>query len=126
MTGLDKLPVSRTWRPVAWPVWNYAIVRPVRIWGRSGSEDVVLASLTEGTGIDPHRPEHPAPDVYREQLLTELAASLTHLRHVTDSYWEPAWRRDHKGFALYPQDHLWRAAQGYLELRDALSALGRG
>jgi hypothetical protein len=125
VTGLDKLPITRAWLPAAWPVWNHAIGRPVRIWGRSGSEEAVLAALTDGTDIEAHRLDDPSIDVYREQLLTELAASLTHLRRVTDGYWEPAWRAVHKGFGLYAQDHLWRAAQGYLELRDAIAELGR-
>lgn len=56
--------------------------------------------------------------------LTELSASLAHLKRVTDRFPEREWRREHKGFGTYPEDHLWRAAQGYLELRDALQELG--
>jgi hypothetical protein len=35
-----------------------------------------------------------------------VATSLTHLRQVTDAYWEREWRADHKGFGVHPDDHL--------------------
>ncbi len=121
-TRLERLPVTTTWRPAVWPVWNHAIRRPVRSWSLSGPDEAALGALAAGTGIDEHRLADPDPEIYREQLLTELAASLTHLQRVTDSYWEPDWRADHKGCGRYPEDHLWRAAQGYLELRNAIAA----
>ena len=36
---LDKVPVRAQWRPAVWPVWNHAIVRPLRIWSLDGSVD---------------------------------------------------------------------------------------
>ncbi|MGH9042642.1 MAG: DUF7711 family protein, partial [Acidimicrobiia bacterium] len=56
-----------------------------------------------------------------EQLTEELAASRHHLRRVLDQYWEPDWRRDHKGYDESPEDHLWRAAQAVSEIEQALS-----
>lgn len=123
-SGLEKLAVARTYRPAVWPVWNHAIHRPVRIWNGSGIEEDAFSALATGTGIDEHRLAEPAPDAYRRQLVTELSASLAHLKRVTDRFPEREWRREHKGFGTYPEDHLWRAAQGYLELRDALQELG--
>jgi hypothetical protein len=42
---------------------------------------------------------------------------------VVGSYHDREWRRDHKGFGVYPEDHLWWATRGWLELDDALRAL---
>ena len=34
---------------------------------------------------------------------------------MRDSYWEPRWRREHRG-----REHdLWEAVEGYLDLHDA-------
>lgn len=118
--GLEKLPVARVWRPAVWPVWNHAIRRPVRVWDQSGPDDAALEALRSGEGIEGHRLAEPDADVFREQLAIELEASLARLRQVTDSYWEREWRRAHTGLGIHPDDHLWRAAAGYLELRDAV------
>jgi hypothetical protein len=40
---------------------------------------------------------------------------------VVEGYWDREWRADHKGFGSYPDDHLWRAAHGYLDLRHGLA-----
>lgn len=62
-----------------------------------------------------------SPGDTREQLATELEASLAHLRAVEASYWERDWRRDHRGFGIYPESHLWNAVHGYLDLLAALN-----
>ena len=59
-----------------------------------------------------------------EQLQTELAASLAYLQRVEAAYWEREWRRDHKGLGSYPEDHLWRAIHGYLDLLAATRTAG--
>jgi hypothetical protein len=51
-----------------------------------------------------------------EQLQEELAASLAHLQQVDAVYWERESRREHKGLGVHPEDHLWRATHGYLDL----------
>jgi hypothetical protein len=47
---------------------------------------------------------------------------------VVEGYWDREWRADNKGLGWYPEDHLWRAAHGYLDLMsglaDRLSAKG--
>jgi hypothetical protein len=45
-----------------------------------------------------------------------------HLRTVLDRFHEPSWRREHKGFGRYPEDHLWFAAEGVREIEDALAS----
>jgi hypothetical protein len=62
---------------------------------------------------------------YRTQLETEWETSRRHLEHGVDSYHDRNWRRDHKGFGVYPEDHLWWATRGWLELDNALRAIDR-
>jgi hypothetical protein len=38
---------------------------------------------------------------------------------VRDSYWEPTWRRAHRGPSHYAEHALWEAVDGYLDLHDA-------
>ena len=117
---LDKAPVDWYWRPAVWPVANHVISRPLRIWSAEGGlERAALDALARGSG-EPLRLPPASPDDTREQLATELEASLAHLRAVEASYWERDWRRDHRGFGIYPESHLWNAVHGYLDLLAAL------
>jgi hypothetical protein len=54
------------------------------------------------------------------------SVAVDRLRSVaeTAAYWEREWRRDHKGFGMYPEDHLWRATHGYLDLLAVTKAAG--
>lgn len=58
-------------------------------------------------------------DALRGQLLIDYEAARLHLREVVDRYGDPGWRREHKGFGVYPEGHLWWAAKGFLELEAA-------
>jgi hypothetical protein len=49
-------------------------------------------------------------------LSVELAESLSHLRGVEADFWERDWRSAHKGSGSYPENHLWNAVHGYLDL----------
>jgi hypothetical protein len=40
---------------------------------------------------------------------------------VVEGYWDREWRADHKGLGWYPEDHLWRAAHGYLDVMRGLA-----
>jgi NAD(P)-dependent dehydrogenase (short-subunit alcohol dehydrogenase family) len=52
------------------------------------------------------------------QRAGELQAALDHLRGVRDSYWDYSWRRENRGGGRYPENKLWEAVQGYLDLLD--------
>ena len=39
----------------------------------------------------------PSGDHLREQLIEERMASYAHLHQIVDDYWEPEWRRRHRG-----------------------------
>ena len=122
-TGIDKYPCERYSRPALWPVWNHQIRGPVRFWSPAGPDEPILDALGERRLGDLHR-LIPTAAEEAEQLQTELAASLGHLQRVDAAYWEREWRRDHTGFGIYPEDHRWRAAHGYLDLLAATWTAG--
>lgn len=116
---LDKTPVDRYWRPADSPVANHLIARPLRIWSADdGVDEQALQALSSGSCESLRLPSLPA-DKAEEQLATELAASLAHLRAVEASYWEQEWRRKHRGGGIYPESYLWNAIHGYLDLLAA-------
>ena len=43
---------------------------------------------------------------------------------ATSTVSSPPQRREHKGLGVYPEDHLWRATHGYLDLLAATRAAG--
>ena len=118
---LDKVPVERVWRPADWPVWNHVIVGAVRFWSRAdGIDEDVMALLTQQrfgdlTGVGP-----PNRERYLEQLRVERDASRRHLHHVLDRYHDREWQRAHRSSTMYPEDHLWWAADAFVELDDAI------
>ena len=116
---LDKIPVLRYWRPAASPVTNHLIIRPLRIWSADdGVDEQALQALSSGSCESLRLPSLPA-DEAAEQLAKELTASLAHLQAVEANFWEPEWRREHRGGGVYPESHLWNAVHGYLELLAA-------
>jgi hypothetical protein len=121
--GIDKYPCEWYTRPALWPVWNHCIRGPVRFWSLAGPDEPTLQALGERRFGDLHRLIPTAAEV-AEQVQAELAASLAHLQRVDAAYWEREWRREHKGFGIYPEDHLWRATHGYLDLLAATQSAG--
>jgi hypothetical protein len=120
---LSKLPVSWWWRPTDWPVWNHTISRAVRFWSVDGGRDQrALDALTTGAP-EPVAVEAPwdCSDLLA-QLLVDRDVARRHLVTVTESFHDPDWRREHRGGAIYPENHLWSAAAAFLELDDALSS----
>jgi hypothetical protein len=51
-------------------------------------------------------------------LAAELAAAVSHLRSGHASCWDSNWRREHRRHDRYPENELWEAVDGYLELLD--------
>ena len=115
---IDKAPVRWHWRPAAWPVANHLIHRPLRVWSLDGPDKAALDALERD---EAERLRMPAPTVEqeREQLSVELEASLAHLRSVEARFWEREWRSAHKGSGVHPENHLWDAVHGYLNLLAA-------
>jgi hypothetical protein len=120
----DKYPLRWWWRPVGWPVWNHGISRPVRFWSRDdGPDEVAFARLAERRLSDLEYQEPANAQAYRAQLEAEWETSRRYLDQVVSSYHDREWRRDHKGFGVHPEDHLWWATRGWLDLDDALRAI---
>jgi hypothetical protein len=120
---LGKRPFTWNYRPSVWPAWNHHNRRLARFWSAGhGAHNDVLDVLRERRLDRLPIVEAPAEELGL-QLAEELTASRRHLRDVLDRYWDPDWRRDHKGFDESPEDHLWRAAQAVSEMEQALSEL---
>jgi hypothetical protein len=119
-----KLPMAWRWRPAEWPVWNHAITSALRIWTTGvGCDQGALDALGEGN-LDTSLLEAPADD---QALLAELRmerdVGRRHLAIVTESFHDREWRRAHRGNGVYPEDHLWSAVAGFLELDNEIRRL---
>jgi hypothetical protein len=58
-------------------------------------------------------------DELRAHTADALATALARLREVHANYWERDWRRENRGNYRYPENALWEAVNGYLDLLDA-------
>ena len=119
---LDKLPIVWRWRPAEWPVWNHQIGRAACFWTRdNGRDDHVIDALRSRSIAGIQFAESADADSLRTQVEVERATARRHLASVTNSYGDREWRRDHKGDGAYPEDTLWAAAAGFVELDDWLN-----
>jgi hypothetical protein len=129
---LDKGGFAVWWRSRHEPVWNHVIHEPVRFWSLDGTDEAVLDALRDRRFADlPRLTASPAE--LRRHTEADLDRALGHLRDVNEKYWDRDWRNEHRGGGRYPEDHLWEAAHGYLDLVDAVhrsdaetSGSGRG
>ena len=118
---LNKVPVARWWRPADWPVWNHKVVRPVRIWSRPDGVDEDVLSLVAQQRFDELSYAAPSSrDQFLEQLRIEQRVARQHLNDVLVRYHERDWQRDHRSLGMYPEDHLWWAAEAFRELDEAV------
>lgn len=121
LLGFDKYPIAWRWRPPSWPVWNHEIVGPVRFWSiKSGADESSLSALAERRVEQLERSAPPDEETFLRQLRVERGAARKHLKSMVETYHDRDWRRAHKGFGVYPEDHLWRATKGFLDLDDAV------
>jgi hypothetical protein len=121
---LDKGGYSYYWRSRHDPVWNHHIRGPVRFWSVDGVDEEVLTAFSERRLDDLPRVTAEPAEV-RARATAELDAALAHLREVHQNYWERDWRREHRGNYRYPENELWEAVDGYLDLLDAARASDR-
>jgi len=117
---LGKRPMLWCYRPLAWPAWSPDHRRLVRFWtARHGTDTTTVEALRARRIVELGVVE-PTEDQLTGQLHEELAVSRRHLRAVLDGFWDPNWRRDHKGHDESPEDHLWRAATAITDILDTL------
>ncbi len=84
-----------------------------------------LRALASGR-LDSVAIEGPADtDELVAELIVERDVGRRHLATVTASFHDRDWRREHRGSGIYPEDHLWWAAAGFLDLDDAVRRLER-
>lgn len=121
---LDKAPVLRRWRPAEWPVANHEIRRPMLLWSREdGVQTAALDALAQRRA-EPFRLADPDNAGLAEQISGELETSAELLREIRDRYWDIEWQRAHHRDGRHPEDHLWQAVDGYLDLLDASKSRG--
>jgi hypothetical protein len=115
---LNKGGYAYWWRSRHDPVWNHHIRGPVRFWSLAGPDEEVLTALSERRFDDLPRITADPAEV-QAQTTTARDTALAHLRNVHKNYWERDWRREHRGNYRYPENDLWEAVDGYLDLLDA-------
>ncbi|GAA5180405.1 hypothetical protein GCM10023322_12630 [Rugosimonospora acidiphila] len=118
-TRLATSPVLPWWRSAHAPVWNHRIDRPALVWDDvDGVRENTLVALREGHG-DSVRIAAPTLADSRSRMQDELAVSLRSLRAHTRTYEERRWGPG----KLEPlADALFRASDGYLDVRDAVAS----
>ena len=120
---LTKRPISWRYRPSVYPAWNCRDRRVVRFWSAEvGYESNVIEAL-RAQQFDQLQIVTPSEAEFAGQLKIELEMCRRHLSNVLDQYWEPSWRQGHKGYGIYPEHHLWRAAGAVREIEARLTAL---
>lgn len=106
------------WRSRHEPVWNHYIRDSVRFWSVDGPDEEVLQALSERRLSDLPRLTADPGEV-RAHMAEALDVVLARLREVHANYWEREWRQENRGNYRYPENTLWEAVEGYLDLLDA-------
>lgn len=120
---LDKRPVDARWRARRVPAWDHDVRRVARVWAaQTGRDELLLRHLRNNTVRDA-MVQTPTADELRAFLNDGLPRARRHLAQVVDGYWEPGWRRTHTGYGIYPEHHLWRAAEAVRSMQAALDEL---
>lgn len=95
--------------------------RAVRFWTAGDGLDVAVVDAL-ATGQTDQLPITEPADQQQlaAQLRAEREVSRWQLVEMIDRFYDRDWRREHKHEGVFPQDHLWWAAAGFLELDDAM------
>lgn len=120
---VTKLAVHWFLRSTAHRVHNHRLRAMVRVWTPTDPDRGLLDRLHRGDLVPTDISMPPDDATLAARLETELAQCRRHLVTVLDGYHDRDWRHDHTGLGVYPEDHLWRAAQAVRELSDALDHL---
>lgn len=120
---LDKGGIAYWWRSRHEPIDNHLIRNPVRFWSLDGIDEAALRALQDHRFNDLHRVTTTPAEVEQHSSI-EFNRALNQLRTIRQEYWDRDWRREHRGNGRYPENHLWEALDGYLELLDAENRSG--
>ena len=121
---MTRLPMRWYCRPAGYPAWNPELRKVLRFWSAATQLDREVIENLRLRRFDSLPLVRPSVDQLMAQLATEAVDCRRHLRHVLDRYWEESWRREHRGFGIQPEDHLWRASEAVREIEDATTRLG--
>ncbi|HEX5119716.1 MAG TPA: hypothetical protein VFW65_31395 [Pseudonocardiaceae bacterium] len=121
---LDKGGFAYWWRSRHEPVWNHVIHDPVRFWSLDGTDESVLDALRDRRFAELPRASASPADL-RQRVEVELDRALAQLHTVDQKYWDRDWRHEHRGGGRHPENHLWEAVDGYLDLLGAVAAVSR-
>lgn len=121
---LNKWPVDARWRSRGVPAWDHEVRRVARFWSaETGTEDLLIRNLQDRTFTE-LMIESPTPEQLQAFLEESLSRSERHLTGVLEHYWDRDWRRNHQGYGVHPEDHLWRAAEAVRSIKSALRQFG--
>jgi hypothetical protein len=115
---LGKRPMLWSYRPVGLPVWGPDHRQLVRFWTSADGTDHRVIDALRDRRFDDLAIVEPTDEELTAQMPDELERSRRHLRSILDDYWDPGWRRRHKGPDESPEDHLWRAATAVADILD--------
>jgi hypothetical protein len=96
----------------------------LRFWSAKSGPDLEAIGDLRERRFDKLRLVEPTAAELADQLEVELDTCRRHLHRVLDRYWDDDWRREHKGFGVHPEDHLWRAAEAVHQIEAALADAG--
>jgi hypothetical protein len=116
---LDKAPIDWFFWPDATPVGNHVVEGAVRVWDREDGVDTEALDAIAAGRPDEFRLSPPGEARRRQHVTDDLDTALRHLRYLRDHYWQRTWRGDHHAAGMAPENHLWDAVHGYLDLLDA-------
>lgn len=111
---LDNKPIVVHARPDGRPVCTRGVPRAARVWTADGADQGQLDALAD--------PESHAlqvsslEDVGAADRDEEVAVSHRFLVDAVANYWDRDWRREHRGSGQTPEQLLWEALRGHLEL----------
>jgi hypothetical protein len=107
------------WRSHQAPVWNHLIRGPVKIWSLDDGVDSAALEGLRQRDFGGLRRLTASPEEEERWHQAELELAFAHLREIRDKYWDRNWRHAHRGLGRYPENTIWEAAEGYLDLLDA-------
>jgi hypothetical protein len=87
---------------------------------KEGADESTLDALADRRLDHLERSVPSEEETFVAQLRIERNAARKHLESVVDSYHDRDWRKSHKGFGVYPEDHLWWVTKGLLDLDNAI------
>lgn len=101
-------------RPAGRPVCTRGLPRAARVWTTDGADhgqlDALIDPKSHGLQVSSFN------GVNASDREREAAVSRQFLVDAVANYWDREWRREHRGNGQTPEQLLWQALRGHLEL----------